>query len=311
MYDSFVDRLSPETGAFDECTREEWDFLPWKRYQYFYGVLVPVIIHDALFRLHTIPLTRNLCKVVSAQALVTGLFDDLFDRLYLPSDRILALMETPDQILASYNIEEFLCQYLFREIHKHFNGDQQLFEESVRAIMSAQEMSIQQASPDLPLNDILKITRKKGAKAVLFYRSCIDHPLTDVENGFLTELGALFQMTNDINDALIDCQSNERTMMTIGLTLREICEIFDAQISQTIESCKLLSNDQYHKKGFFSRINILVARSLVTLDRYGRLVDPETPFDIGNVPKNKVISGFRIPHEVRRWFRHYTSMEDY
>src|SRR5690606_10260220 len=200
-----IDIVQLKNEMFHELPEEfeeGWKDLPWKRYQYFYGVLVPVVIHDSLFRLHSTPLTKKLRQVVSAQALVTGLFDDLFDRLHLHADRIYRLMETPDYIISSDYPEEYLCQYLFQEMHEHFTGNQRLFDGSVRAIVSAQELSTKQRqhSSSLPphdevsIDDILYITKVKGAKAVLFYRSCIDHAVTEEENEFLTNLGELFQM---------------------------------------------------------------------------------------------------------------------
>ncbi len=298
--------------------REEWQDLPWKRYQYFYGVLVPVIIHDALFRLHQIPVNNKLRKVITAQALVTGIFDDLFDRLHLPADRIRALMETPDYIISSDYLEEHLCQYLLREIYEHFSGNQHLLDKSISGIIRAQLLSAQQRKDtdsrmtghDTTLENLLHITKEKGAKAVLFYRSCIDEPLTEDENGFLIELGGLFQMTNDINDALKDHQAGEITIMTMGLPLREIREVFDRQLKQTFDAWESLPDDLYHEEGFFYWINILVARSLVTLDRYDRLVDPAKPFDIGDIPQNKVISGLKIPYEVGSWMRYYRKISD-
>lgn len=298
--------------------RENWSELPWNRYQNFYGVLIPVIIHDALFRLHQIPVNTKLRKVASAQGLVTGIFDDLFDRLHLSENRIHALMEAPDYIASWDHLEEYLCQYLLREIYEHFSGNQHLLDKSISGIIQAQELSAQQRKDtephmprtDLSTNDLIHITKEKGAKAVLFYRSCIDQPLMENEKVFLSELGSLFQMTNDINDALKDQKAGENTFMTMGLSLRKINKIFDAQVSQTLESWKLLSPARYHKERFFSRINILVARSLVTLDRYERLVDVTEPFNIGKIPRNKVISGLRIPLELRSWTRHYSSMNE-
>lgn len=309
----WIDILRLKEKMHTDLPREftnNWNTLPWKRYQIFYGVLVPVIIHDALLRLHKTPMTTRLRKVVSAQALVTGIFDDLFDRLHLPTTLIRNLMEAPEYIRSSDYIEEYLCQYLYREMHEHFTGSKKLLEDSVQNILYAQERSNQQQSPQLSLDKILEITRNKGAKAVIFYRSCIDQAVVEDENEFLTDLGELFQMTNDINDALKDHADNELTFMTAGLSLKKIKEIFDRQITCTFDSYGSLPDDLYHKGNFFNRINLIVARSLVTLDRYGRLADAEAPFDIGAIPKNKMISGVMIPYEVGDWLRCYRKLSD-
>ncbi len=300
-----------------EDDRDDWSDLPWNRYQNFYGVLVPVIIHDALFRLHQVPIDPEFRKVASAQALVTGIFDDLFDRLHLPGDRIRALMETPDYIISSEHLEEYLCQYLLREIYKHFSGNQHLLDKSISGIIRAQQSSAQQRtesnrqSPqaDLHKNDLIHITKEKGAKAVLFYRSCINRSLTTEEDLFLAELGAMLQMTNDINDALKDHQNGEVTIMTLGLPLQEVRTIFDDQLKLVREARKALSDERYYTEGLFYRIHILVARSLVTLDRYAQIVDASEPFDIRDIPPNKVISGLDIK-KIPSWRRYYREMSD-
>lgn len=277
----------------------------------FYGVLVPVIIHDALFRLHDITMSGGHRKVMTAQALITGLFDDLFDRIHLPGERIRQLMETPDYIISSEYIEEHLCQYLFKEIYDNFTGIPKVLEDSILGIMKAQDQSFHQRDPAFIKEDILRITREKGGQAVLFYRSCIDRGISDEECEFLKDLGGLFQMTNDINDALNDLQAGEITLMTMGLPLSGIREIFDAQLSQTHESWIALVSDQEEEVDFFSRINILVSRSFIALDRYAHLTNPDLPFDIEKIPPPKVISGLMIPFEMRKWFRYYKVLRDW
>lgn len=288
--------------------RKDWQELPWRRYRIFYGVLVPVIIHDALFRLHGTTITGKHRKVITAQALITGLFDDLFDRLQLPPYRIRQLIETPDYIISSDYVEEHLCQYLYLEIDKHFTGIPKFMENSVQGIMKAQNRSLQQQNQDITIEEVLRITREKGGQAVLFYRSCIDQDLTEDERDFLYDLGGLFQMTNDINDALSDKQAGEITFMTMGLTLPGIREIFDAQVNQAYESWKSLTINYPQDEAFFSRINILVSRSLLTLDRYARLSKSDEPFDIEFIPRNQVLSELAVPREVRKWLGYYTGL---
>ena len=294
--------------------RKDWQSLPWSRYQYFYGVLVPVIIHDAMLRLHQIPTTHKLQKTMTTLALITGIFDDLFDKLHIPVSRIYKLIESPRVILPSDEVEEYLCQYIYKEICQNFPGNRDQFRTSVHCMVAVQEKSQQQSyhsgsnvqTGPLSLEDILCITNNKGAEAILFYRSCIDKSMEREERQFLNHLGGLFQMTNDINDALKDENAGESTIMTIGLPIREIRNIFNKQINKTKESWKLLTDDEYQKKQFFTRINILLSRSHITLDRYESHTDPSQPFDIKDIPGNKVISGLKVPFELWRWRQYIT-----
>lgn len=289
--------------------RDDWPELPWSRYRVFYGVLVPVVIHDALFRLHDIPYSSDHRKVMTAQGLITGLFDDLFDRIHLPVDRIRQLMEPPDYIISSEYIEEHLSQYLFKEINENFTGIPKVLEDSILGIMKAQDQSFHQRDPEIHRDDILRITREKGGQAVLFYRSCIRRGISDEERIFLKDLGGLFQLTNDINDALRDHQAGEITLMTTGLSLVQVREIFMAQLHQTHESWNSLTENPAQEGSFFGRINILVSRSLIALDRYSQLTDPELPFDINKIPRHKILSGLAIPIELRQWYRQYKTLQ--
>lgn len=295
-----------------EHFREDWPNLPWSRYGRFYGVLVPIIIHDALIRMHGIGVTPNLRKVIAAQALVTGLFDDLFDQLHLSPARLRQLIETPDYLISSDYIEEHLCQYLYRDMIEHFTGNSKALENSVHGIIKAQQRSSRQRSPDITTEEILQITREKGGQAMLFYRSCIDRQITETESSFLLDLGELFQMTNDINDAAKDRDAGEITCMTAGLKLSEIRTLFEKQISRTFKSRVSFQeqNGEPDDSDLFSRINILLARSLVTLDRYQQFHNPDQPFDISNIPKEKIVSGLKLPGEVRSWNRYYHKLSD-
>ena len=301
------DRMHHELPAH---YREDWAALPWNRYRYMYGVLVPVIIHDALFRLHGVTITSQHRKVNTAQALVTGLFDDLFDTIHLPVDRISQLMEEPDYIISTDYVQEHLCQFLYREIHEHFTGHPRILEDSIQGIMKAQKRTSQQRNPDLRTADLLQITREKGGNGVLFYRSSLDRSIQDEERDFLIELGGLFQLTNDVNDATRDHEAGEMTVMTKGLSLREIKQIVDDQILRTRRSWAALPENRFEKSGFFDRIHILLARCLLTLDRYSNLTDPEAPFDITQIPSGKVVSGLALPSEFRQWRRLYRELEE-
>lgn len=295
-----------------EHFREDWSALPWDRHGLFYGVLVPVIIHYTLIRMHEITVTSNLRKVISAQALVTGLFDDLFDRLHLSPVRLRQLIETPDYIISSDYIEEHLCQYLYRDIIEHFTGNPKALENSVHGIIKAQQRSFRQRSPDITTEEIHQITREKGGQAVLFYRSCIDRQITEAESDFLLNLGELFQMTNDLNDAARDRDAGEITLITAGLNLSEIRTLFEDQITRTCNSMETFrqQSGQADDPGLFSRVNILLARSLVTLDRYQYLHSPDQPFDIRNIPKEKRVSGLKLPGELRSWNQHYQKLSN-
>lgn len=288
--------------------REDWSALSWNRYRYMYGVLVPVIIHDALFRLHDIPISSQHRKVITAQALVTGLFDDLFDTIHLPVDRIIHLMDEPDYIISTDYIQEHLCQFLYKEIYEHFTGHPRILEDSIQGIMKAQKKTSHQRNPELNIHDLLQITREKGGNAVLFYRSNINRTIEDEERDFLLELGGLFQLTNDINDAERDRRSEEISVMTIGIPLAEIQQILEDQISRVRHSWEQLPDERYIREHFFDRIHILVARSQLTLERYGEYVDPFELFDIQKIPPGRIISGVSFPLEFGKWQDKYRKL---
>ena len=58
----------------------------------------------------------------------------------------------------------------------------------------------------------------------------------------------------------------------------------------------------------FRRIDLLLGRSLVTLDRYQKIHSPDQPFDIRKIPPRKVVSGLKIPVELRNWYSHYRGL---
>lgn len=288
--------------------REEWRELSWSRYQYQYGVLVPMIIHDALFRLHNLAISSQHRKVITAQALVTGLFDDLFDTINLPIDRILHLMDEPDYIISTDYIQEHLCQYLYKEIYEHFTGYRRTLEDAIQGIMKAQKKTAQQRNPDLSLKDMLQITREKGGNAVLFYRSCIHRPIQEEEREFLFDLGGLFQLINDVNDAVRDLEAGEITIMSSRLSLHEIKQIIMDQLAQVLQSWNNIPDEDIHREHFFDRIHILTSRCLLTLDRYIKFSNPDEPFDIRRIPQQRIVSGLSIPVEIVEWQRQYKNL---
>src|SRR5690606_549743 len=191
----------------------------------------------------------------------------------------------------------------FKEINENFTGIPKVLEDSILGIMKAQDQSFQQRDPEINRDDILRITREKGGQAVLFYRSCIRRGISDEERIFLKDLGGLFQLTNDINDALRDHQAGEITLMTTGLSLVQVREIFMAQLHQTHESWNSLTEKPAQERYVFGRINMLVARSLTAVVRYPQLTEAALPVDINEIPHQETLSRLAIPTELRQWYR--------
>lgn len=276
--------------------------LPLEKYILFYGTLMPVIVHRPLAHLHSKKFATEIKKFATRQALITGLADDLYDRLSLPPDRIRSLLSNDRGSDGELLPEEWLCREIYRDLRQDCPGNLRLFSESVQQVMHSQEESLRQKDRRLSPEEILKISREKGSSALLFYRSAIDSACSAEEKDFLRALGGLLQLTNDINDTREDDLEGNHTLMSAGYSIQEILTLFRAQHERTLRKWIGLPSEKYRKNGFWTRINFVLARSYLTLERYARHHPPNVPFRIRNVPDRIIISGLQIP-SLLRWFR--------
>lgn len=307
----YAQKLSKESlNNIRKQTSSEWDNYPTIKYEIFYGTLVPINLHTKMASLHNVAYSQELRRTSTAQAIITGVYDDLIDEWDSSPERIKTILFSDK--FESNNVLELLCRQYFDIIK--YGVNQKLFYEVVPALIMAQEKSKEQFNPNICEDDVIKITKEKGGYAMLFYRSSISHPCSTDEYNFYYTLGGLLQMTNDINDAYKDYLSGTKTLMHLGWPITKIEKVFKDQINQVNLKWESWQGHRSRKNfSFFTRINVITSRSLVTLNEYKYQFDyteANTSFDINKIPKNKLIKGIGIPWKLFSWYSYWSNLQN-
>lgn len=229
----------------------------------YYGLAVPAFLGEGFCLLRGKAMSEVERYQLTYLGALTGLFDDFFDEKNTPNERILLLINSPNEVQPS-NAHETL---FIRFYQKALDGENALLiKEYFNKVYDAQVLSKEQLNPEIDWDTIKTITYQKGGVSILFYRSVFDNELTEPECELLFHLGALGQLENDIFDVYKDDQQKIKTLATTARTISILRAEYVLLLTEVIS---FLDKTHYSKKSkvqFLKFISLIAARGLVCLD---------------------------------------------
>lgn len=209
---------------------------------------------------------NELKAIVNISALAP-LYDDFFDKVEMPGEKIHALVNTPFAYKPESDIESLFLEFSKR-IHENVKNVP-FYLENAKRVFKAQLISKKLVS-DTPLDraEVKDIAFEKGASTVICMCNMLNKPLTNEEDGLMFQLGGIAQFLDDIFDLREDYLEGRQTlanpMESVEVRKRE----FILEIKTFNEELGKLSYSTSNKKAFLVPVTFILGAALLCLDRY-------------------------------------------
>ncbi len=177
------------------------------------------------------PLQELERKRITYFAAFLCLYDDFLDEATLDDQALWRLYKHPEQFLAS-NTKEQTAVMLLRELYQIFlarGSFDQIFQKFYQAQLESRQ---QFTSKHLNREQIRQISFDKGGYALLLSRLLMDHPLDTAEQEAVYQLGAWFQILDDILDIAVD---RENGILSLATSVRDVQVLIEDLSRQTRE----------------------------------------------------------------------------
>lgn len=303
---AFMDKhLNPLLENYADSDLTASDIIKIKKY---YGLAIPAILGEAFCILRGKALTRNERISLTYLGALTGLYDDFFDKLYTPEDRILELTKDPYTCTASNDHEELFIHF-YKLALEHSSALERI-KDAFIAVYEAQVQSQLQRNSNLSTDQIREITLVKGAVSTLFYRSAMANPLSESEETMLYQLGSLTQLENDIFDVYKDDQEDITTLVTTTNKIDHIRTLYVHIHRKIVELLKETEFPTKNKILFAQYVNLTLCRGYVCLD-FLELNEARTNhlFSVKDYSRKDLICDMEKSKNIIKTFNYYAATD--
>lgn len=279
-----------------------------KKIRSYYGLGQAIFVEMGFEMLHPQPLKTSEKHALSYYAALTGLYDDFFDELHLPEQRILDLMQKPESVKAE-NPQEYLFLQFYRAALSNRPASQE-FNQRFYRVYQAQLKSKEQENSNLSQQEIKAITFLKGGQSLLFYRSVLEAPISQEQEIFYQKLGGLFQLESDIFDIYKDRENQIATLATHCKSMASLKEQFAAFHRETLELLQNLDISQNKKREFSLFIKLILSLGYTCLDQLESLEQSSNNrFELIQYSRKQLICDMDLLKNQLKTLSHYFSKE--
>lgn len=198
------------------------------------------------------------------------LYDDFFDEDMLSATQIWNLFENPKYFDAQ-NTKEQTAQHLLILLFEDL-PNQHLFSQYFKKFYDAQLESKSQFQKDnLSKDEIKQISFQKGGFALVLSRLLMDNPLKENELDAVYELGAWFQILDDIVDIHKDRKDKIRTLVTTAQKIEEIATTLQHQTEKSFQMIRSLSYQKSNTENALYQFFMIGSSGWIHLRRLRKL----------------------------------------
>ncbi|NOZ45424.1 MAG: hypothetical protein GXO79_01430 [Chlorobi bacterium] len=238
--------------------------------------------------------------------IISCLFDDFFDLKGLDRQEIKELMnrENAQQKIAEVSLFEYFRNRILKNIKNY-----ELLNEITQKIYFAQVGSQKQKSNELNENDLKNITFNKGGYSFIFYALPFFNELNETEQNAIFNMGALYQLENDIFDVYTDNMNGVKTLITEALHISIIKKIYNSQLQVTISAFKKLPYKSQNIQKFLINNLLIISRGEVCLNQLQKLADKTAgKFCIENYSRKELICDMEKMSNIFAWIKSFLKM---
>ena len=209
---------------------------------------------------------NEIKSIVNISALAP-LYDDFFDKVEMPSQKIHDLVNTPFDYKPDSDIEMLFLEFS-RRIHQNVN-DIPFYLENAKNVFIAQYESKKLVS-DSPLDRgfVKNVAFKKGGATIICMCNMLNKKLSNEECKLMYQLGGIAQYLDDIFDLREDYLEGRQTLANPVDNVKILKKSFLEEIKKFKEG---LSNSTYKKSNkiaFFVPVSFILGATLLCTKRY-------------------------------------------
>lgn len=257
--------------------RRMWDY-----------ILIQTMWSAGFCMLRDARLKENELKAIVNLSALAPLYDDFFDKVEKPGERIHFLVNHPEQFEEGTSIEGIFS--LFSANVKNNVVDVDLYLSEAEKVFEAQYKSKKLVSESsLDLDTIKSISFGKGAATVTCIGNMLNKPLTAQEVEIMQQLGALAQFLDDVFDYLDDYEEGRKTLINNSLSLAAVKTSFLGEFNKFKDLLKRSDYKTSQQSMFLFPVGILVGATLTCFDQYDRLEKKYGFLDLDNIPRDEMI----------------------
>lgn len=215
-------------------------------------------------------LKDNELKAIVNISALAPLYDDFFDKVEMPGEKIHALVNTPFDYKGQTDIELLFLEFSKR-IHDNVTNIP-FYLENAKRVFKAQLASKKLVSSEpLDREVVERIAFEKGASTVICMCNMLNKPLSEKEEAMMFQLGGVAQFLDDIFDLREDYLEGRQTLANPmeDVALRE--SEFKSSISLFKQKLEGADYSKAAKKAFMIPVTFILGATLLCIERYKSL----------------------------------------
>tara|TARA_Y100000766_G_scaffold138795_1_gene119338 strand:+ start:2801 stop:3790 length:990 start_codon:yes stop_codon:yes gene_type:complete len=210
---------------------------------------------------------ENELKAVINISALAPLYDDFFDKVAIPSQKIQALVNTPFDYKPDSDIEILFLEFSKR-IHENVN-DVPFYLENAEDVFKAQYESKKLVCKNLLGPDFVrKVAFNKGGKTVICICNMLNKKLSLNEYELMYQLGGVAQYLDDIFDLREDHLEGRQTLANPIFNVGFLKQSFIDEINNFKKKLELTTYNKFQKKAFFIPLSYVFGATLLCTRRY-------------------------------------------
>jgi hypothetical protein len=261
--------IKPDLSNYFKGNDGSLDEQDYHKIMNYYGFGVPAIVGEGFCALRGKRMTERERIASTGQGVITGLYDDFFDKTGIANSQIREMMENPFTFTATSSLESIFIEYL-KKIHKNAH-DPVALNDAFDRVYKVQVESQLQLNREMDHKSLLKLTYDKGGFSLLFYRSVFENPIIEGERDAIYQVGGLMQMANDLFDVYEDSRNGISTLFTQSQEIKELRSIYLKQQDLTIAAITELAYPEANKRTYLRKLSLGLSRCQVCLDQLEKL----------------------------------------
>lgn len=269
----------------------------------YYGLFITSFLCSSYKRLYGKILTDEERKRATLFGVLTPVGDDLFDIDKLDNNSIREITFHPETFNAntfSSHIAKEIQAYLLQSVpHK------EAYIKASKDVLDIQVETILQTNPEIPKDEMRRITYTKGAVSVIIYHQCLDDMADEQMLEVLFLIGSLYQLGNDIFDLYKDVRDKIYTLVNT-------CDDYNLFKKDFIERVRLQNQKIYalpyskkDKEDFCIVMNTINARSLVAIDQF---IETQKKYkgkvNWQELDRKEMIVDMEKPKNILKWMKY-------
>lgn len=237
----------------------------------------------------------------AAQTLLGGLtplYDDLFDRPELDTERLLYLKQHPHKAVPTSTREHLFLRFL--RVLQHLAADIDVFNAQFMDVYRTQLASKDQERAGIEGEALKTILYEKGGHAALLFRSLMPYPMRDGEKEAIMQWGWVIQLLDDTFDLYEDHQDGIRTLANTAHSMDAYVAMCEAEFRELATRFRAADFPKRATERALNRMLFIICWGLVALDKLKALPEHGGRFDPAAYDRKQLICDMdKFANQVR------------